>query len=215
MSKSRVMQTVLQVLHLLRPGDISLRWTKSLLCMALPAKTASRVAFLLRQDRSDRWMPSWSTTILISDSSTVCREAVHASCLFPPDCLCAWGAYNHMSPQFCYTSHANSSPHYLKAALIPPMYWGYKLLSEKNPLVFLSITTLSYPSPLHLVLRQSLSLVQLASSGMKLDWYRSERAVPMLDVCLCTGEGHPRQAPFPPFIRLRSFIIPSVFPVPR
>lgn len=35
----------------------------------------------------------------------------------------------------------------------------------------------------------------------------------MLHVCLCTGEGHLRQAPFPPFIRLHSFIIPSVFPV--
>lgn len=37
----------------------------------------------------------------------------------------------------------------------------------------------------------------------------------MLDVYLCAGEGHPRQAPFPPFIRLCSFIIPSVFPVPE
>lgn len=35
----------------------------------------------------------------------------------------------------------------------------------------------------------------------------------MSDVCLCAGEEHPRQAPFPPFIRLLSFIIPSVFPV--
>lgn len=39
--------------------------------------------------------------------------------------------------------------------------------------------------------------------------------MPVLDVRLCVGEGHSRQAPFPPFIRLPSFIIPSVFPVPE
>lgn len=92
-------------------------------------------------------------------------------------------------------------------------FQDYKLWSEKLPLLILSTATLSYPSPLHLVLGKSLCPVQLASSGTKLDCYRSERAVPMSDVCLCAGEEHPRQASFPPFIRLRSFIIPSVFPV--
>lgn len=52
-------------------------------------------------------------------------------------------------------------------------------------------------------------------AGTKLDRYGSERAVPTSDARLRAGEGHPRRAPFPPFIRLLSFIIPSVFPGPE
>lgn len=119
-----------------------------------------------------------------------------------------------MSPQFCYTSHDTSPPRDLKTAYFLPCTLLSRIRScgQKNSHWSFYLLPPS-PTPLHLVLGKSLCPVQLASSGTKLDWYRSKRTVPMIDVYLCVGEEHPRQAPFPPFIRLCSFILPSVFPV--
>lgn len=100
-------------------------------------------------------------------------------------------------------------------SLNPHIYsplWGYPLISGKNtglPIHYYLLLPLSSPSGARV------ELVHPASSGTKLNWYGSERAVPMLDMRFFRGEGHLKQAPFLPFIRLLSFITPSVFPVPE
>lgn len=95
-------------------------------------------------------------------------------------------------------------------------FWCYKLQLEKRPR-WSFYRLLPSPTPLFSIWcwGRALCLVQWTSSAAKLDWYRRGRPVPMLDVCLCAGEGQTRQAPFPPFYQTVLIYSTICFPSAR